>query len=87
MDKPLYQQLAHHYLHAIRSGSLVQGSRMPSLRKLMQTHQVSLSTALQCCRHLEQQGWLLARERSGFYVSQPYSRQLAPASDYADWSS
>ncbi len=81
MDIPLYQQLARHYLHAIRNGSLVQGSRMLSVRKLMQTHQVSLSTALQCCRHLEQQGWLVARERSGFYISQPVARQLAPATE------
>lgn len=54
---------------------------MPSLRKLMQSHDVSLSTALQTCRLLEQQGWLQARDRSGYYIARPASRQLAPSSE------
>jgi DNA-binding transcriptional MocR family regulator len=41
---------------------------MPSLRDLMQRHGVSLSTALQVCRHLEAQGCLEARSRSGYFV-------------------
>jgi len=65
---PLYRRLADHYREAIESGALGQGDRMPSLRELMKRHGVSLSTALQVCRHLEAEGWLEARPRSGYFV-------------------
>lgn len=78
---PLYRQLAEHYLHAIQAGTLAQGDRMPSLRKLMLTHAVSLSTALQLCRHLESEGWLEARPRSGYFVRQPRRIRLVPAQE------
>ncbi len=51
---------------------------MPSVRTLMSRHGVSLSTALQACRELEQQGVLEARPRSGYFV-RARTRALAPA--------
>ena len=66
---PLYRRLATHYRAAIENGALAPGDRMPSLRELMQQHEVSLSTALQVCRCLEADGWLEARPRSGYFVS------------------
>ncbi|HSV46869.1 MAG TPA: PLP-dependent aminotransferase family protein [Ramlibacter sp.] len=65
---PLYRQLASHYAGAISAGTLRSGDRLPSLRGLVQLHKVSLSTALQVCRSLEDQGYVEARERSGYYV-------------------
>ena len=47
----------------------------------MRAHGVSLTTALQACRHLEDQGWLQARPRSGFFVQQPRRSRLTPAAD------
>src|SRR6266702_183504 len=41
---------------------------MPSVRALMHRHQVSLSTALQVFRRLEDAGWLQAKPRSGYFV-------------------
>ena len=79
--QPLYRTLADHYLGAIRSGVLAAGQRMPSVRTLMRTHGVSLSTALQVCRHLESEGWLEARERSGYFVRQPRRASLAPVGE------
>lgn len=70
---PLYQQLANHYREAIESGSLTPGARFSSVRALMARHEVSLSTALQVCRHLEAKGWLEARPRSGYFVCHPRS--------------
>ncbi|MBC3920918.1 PLP-dependent aminotransferase family protein [Undibacterium sp. CY18W] len=78
---PLYRQLADHYLNAIRCGTLKVGDRMPSVRKLMQVHGVSLSTSLQLCRHLETEGWLEARPRSGYFVRQPRRARLIPAQE------
>lgn len=68
---PLYQRLATHYREAIAHGSLLVGDRFPSVRALMGRHGVSLSTAVQVCRQLEQEGWLEARPRSGNFVRRP----------------
>ncbi|OJT51175.1 aminotransferase-like domain-containing protein [Pseudomonas moraviensis] len=68
---PLYRQLANHYLDAIRTGTLKAGERFPSIRLMMEKHAVSLSTAVQVCRALEDQGVLEARPRSGNFIRQP----------------
>ena len=79
----LYKRLAAHYLDAIRAGTLARGARMPSLRKLMQLHGISLSTAIQLCRELESAGWLEARDRSGYFVRSPARASLAPLNEPA----
>jgi len=82
MPSSLYRQLADHYQGAIEAGALAAGDRMPSVRALMRTHGVSLTTALQACRHLEGEGWLEARPRSGYFVRRRRSaRVLAPATE------
>jgi DNA-binding transcriptional MocR family regulator len=88
MDSPpLYRQLAARYLDAIRAGSLKPGDKLPSLRSLMRQHGISLSTALQLCRALESEGWVEARERSGYFVRRPRRLSIAamdePAADRA----
>ena len=80
----LYRRLATHYRSVIEAGALARGARFPSVRSLMQRHDVSLSTALQVCRWLEQEGWLEARPRSGFFVSQPAQQLPAIAEPSAD---
>nr|WP_319564881.1 PLP-dependent aminotransferase family protein [uncultured Rhodoferax sp.] len=79
--QPLYQQLASHYRNAIHAGSLMPGDRMPSLRGLMRQHDVSLSTAMQLSRHLESEGWLEARPRSGYFVRRPLRSTLATVTE------
>jgi DNA-binding transcriptional MocR family regulator len=78
---PLYQRLASHYRGAIHAGSLVPGDRMPSLRGLMRQHDISLSTAMQLSRHLESEGWLEARPRSGYFVRRPLRSTLAAVTE------
>ncbi|QDF99849.1 2-aminoadipate aminotransferase [Azoarcus sp. DD4] len=78
--QPLYRQLAAGYRAAIENGTLRPGDRMPSVRALMQRHAVSLSTALQLCRHLEDGGWLEARPRSGYFVRRKL-RTVLPAAE------
>ncbi|SOE95954.1 transcriptional regulator, GntR family [Burkholderia sp. D7] len=73
--EPLYERLAEHYRRVITSGTLVPGDRMPSVRAMMLRHQVSLSTALQVFRRLEDAGWLQAKPRSGYFVR----RRTVPA--------
>ncbi|GAP36786.1 aminotransferase-like domain-containing protein [Piscinibacter sakaiensis] len=75
----LYARIADHYLQALQAGTLRAGDRFPSVRQLMRTHEVSLSTALQACRRLEEAGWLEARARSGYFVARPRRQALPPA--------
>lgn len=80
---PRYRQLADHYRHAIASGVLAPGIRMPSVRELMCRHKVSLSTALQAYRQLETDGLLEAKPRSGYFVRQPNKVRLEPVEEPA----
>lgn len=94
MEQPLYQRLADHYRRAIYSGVLAPTSRIPSVRTLVKLHQVSISTALQVCRSLEEDGLVEARPRSGYFVlkaarhapflpvAEPDPRQLLDAASY-----
>lgn len=82
---PLYRQLADHYRQAIEAGTLAPGDRMPSVRTLMERHQVSLSTALQMCRHLEARGMLEARPRSGYFVRTSARASLVPVDEPRPW--
>lgn len=76
----LYQRLAKQYREAIIAGAMVRNSRFPSLRSLMRRHEVSLTTALQMSRLLEQEGWLEARPRAGYFVRYP-ARHRPPVLD------
>jgi DNA-binding transcriptional MocR family regulator len=77
--EPLYERLAEHYRHIIASGTLAPGDRMPSVRALMKQHRVSLSTAIQTFRRLEDTGWLSAKPRAGYFVQRPAVLKLAKA--------
>lgn len=50
------------------AGVLRPGDRAPSVRALKSQHRVSASTAVSALMLLENQGWIEARPRSGFYV-------------------
>ena len=81
MEDLLYLRVAGQYRRAIRSGVLAPGERLPSVRALMRLHQVSLSTALQACRSLEDEGLLEARPRSGYFVLKPLRVALQAVSE------
>ncbi|MBL4570280.1 MAG: PLP-dependent aminotransferase family protein [Alcanivorax sp.] len=67
----LYQSLADRLQILIRDQVYPVGSRLPGVRVLAEQQQVSVSTAVNACRELEQRGVLEARPRSGYYVRQP----------------
>jgi DNA-binding transcriptional MocR family regulator len=70
-DPPLYQQIARQLEHAMASGALRIGDRLPSVRQLSRQHRVSMTTALQVYRHLENERRVEARPKSGYFVSPP----------------
>jgi DNA-binding transcriptional MocR family regulator len=71
-----YQELAGFITGLIDGGTLLPGSRAPSLRQISRQRRMSLSTALQAYRLLEDRGVLEARPQSGFYVARRNSVSL-----------
>ncbi|MES2939077.1 MAG: PLP-dependent aminotransferase family protein [Pseudomonadota bacterium] len=87
-----YQEVAAYVAGLAERGTLAAGARAPSLREVSRQQRVSLSTALQAYRLLEDRGVLQARPRSGYYVATPagarlerpaMSRRAARATDIA----
>lgn len=66
-----YKVIAEQIVADIREDKLSSGQRMPSLRQLASQHQVSMTTALNSYRSLEESGWVVARPQSGYFVSSP----------------
>ncbi|ARU04555.1 hypothetical protein CCO03_07575 [Comamonas serinivorans] len=81
MDAPLYLQLAQRLSQHIAQGTFAPGEQFPSVRQLMKTHQISMSTAVQVCHTLEDWGLLQARPRSGYYVDAAPRAGLSRASE------
>ena len=74
----LYLQIARTLATSIRTGVLARGERLPSLRDLAAQHGVSLSTAVQAYRALEDMRLVETRPRSGFFVAARPPRPLEP---------
>src|SRR5262249_21335591 len=64
-----YEETARFVTDLVDRGTLIPGARVPSLRQITKQRGVSLSTALQAYRALEDRGILQARPQSGFYVA------------------
>ncbi len=80
LSSPHYRRIAESLRHTLASGALRPGDRMISARKLAEREQVSLPTALEALRCLEAEGLIIARPRSGYFVSpRNTERQIQPA--------
>jgi DNA-binding transcriptional MocR family regulator len=73
-----YKAIAEQFIADIRSQKLRHGQRLPSLRQLTKQLGVSMTTALNSYRSLEQTGWVVTHPKSGFFVSTPLSRSDIP---------
>ncbi|GAB3184056.1 aminotransferase-like domain-containing protein [Hydrogenophaga aquatica] len=81
-----YHQLAEELAESIRAGTLRAGDRLPSVRDLRRQRGVSPSTIFQAYAHLESQGLVEARPRSGHFVRpqralRSRSMKAAPTTD------
>lgn len=85
MDGYLYEQVARDLAGAIRRGVYHPGERIPSLRRVAEQYGVSLATAIEAVRTLEDDGLLASRPRSGYYVRlQPRDDAHEPAASRPD---
>lgn len=73
----LYRQMAARIEGLIEGGTLGIGTRVPSVRKLSEQHGISISTALQAYRLLENDGIIEARPQSGYYVRRRRAAQIS----------
>lgn len=64
----LYEQVAQKLQKQVASGVYRQGERVPSVRRLSDQLDVSISTVVEAYRRLESRGVLEARPQSGYYV-------------------
>ena len=81
-NTPLYQQIAADLQADIESGVYSVGQKVPSVRHFSQIKGVSISTVTQAYAWLEDQGWLMARPQSGYYVRASFSPAMrVPAND------
>ncbi len=65
-----YQVLASEIIERIESGALSIGERLPGVRKISEKHNVSVATAIGAYKLLENEGYIEARARSGYYVTE-----------------
>ncbi|WP_293760077.1 PLP-dependent aminotransferase family protein [uncultured Aquitalea sp.] len=79
------EKLVSLYRHAILEKQLATGDRLPSLRKLCDSHQVSLTTAQHAYAELERQGLIESLPRSGFRVRQRPSEARTAPPQTEDW--
>jgi len=79
----LYEQVANRIQSLIAQGTLQPGDRLPSVRKVHQQMSVSISTALEAYRLLEDRGLIGAKPQSGYFVrsvkSPPEPDRSSPA--------
>ena len=76
-----YEETARFVTDLVDRGTLLPGARAPSLRAITRQRGVSLATALQAYRALEDRGILQARPQSGFYVARGASIRLESPAD------
>ena len=67
---PLYEQLYRSLAAEMRTGAISAGTRMPGKRRLAAELSVSVNTVDAAYPLLAAEGYLEARERSGFYVQE-----------------
>lgn len=82
MENSLYARLAVKMADQIRSGAMAAGERMPSVRQLSKREKVSVSTVIAAYSLLEEQRWIEARPKSGFFVRRRVHKPLATPSEF-----
>src|SRR4051812_29844452 len=74
-----YEALAGFVTELIHRGTLLPGSRVPSLREISRQRGASVTTALHAYRLLEDRGVIEARPQSGYYVTHRLREIDAPS--------
>lgn len=74
----LYQVVMQQVSQWIESGHILPGEKLPSVRKLSKQLGVSIATVVFAYQQLEIEGFIEARERSGYLVLAPRTVEIQP---------
>ena len=77
--RPLYEQLYRYMIEEIEAGRLKNGEKLPSKRALCAHLHISQSTVETAYGMLTAEGYLLAKPKSGYYVSADLQRPIGRA--------
>ena len=69
-DASIYIQLYRHIKSEILGGNIQVGEKLPSLRKLAQESDISVTTVGQAYEQLLTEGYIISRPQSGYYVAE-----------------
>ncbi len=72
----LYQQLYTNLAHGIDSGDIPKGTKIFSVRDMARELNVSKNTVTKAYSELIQSGYLVSKNKSGFYVSKPVKKSV-----------
>lgn len=78
VSQPLYLQVASRLAALINSGTFQSGQRLPSVRDIAAQEGVSISTAMQAFRWLEDKGLAQAKPKAGYFVRHARQRIALP---------
>ncbi|MDO5738359.1 MAG: GntR family transcriptional regulator [Eubacteriales bacterium] len=70
LGEPLYMQLYSHLRDGILAGQIRAGERLPSKRQLAADLNMSQNTVIRAYQQLLDEGYIRAKERSGYYVEE-----------------
>ncbi len=83
-SETLYEQIANQLFEQIDSGVYSVGDKLPSVRGLSRQMRISISTALDAYRLLEQRDVVMAKPKSGYFVTRrPGAAPEMPSSNKA----
>lgn len=71
--KPYYLQLYEYIKEGILSGEIQEGEKLPSLRSLSKSTELSITTIEQAYNQLLVEGYIRSKAQSGYYVSRVFS--------------
>ena len=72
--EPIYRQIVNQIKYLVAAGRLVEGERLPSVRKLAEQLVINPNTVARAYRELEHEGLLATRRGAGVYISSAGSR-------------
>ncbi len=83
LDESLYVQIYNIIKNGIISGNMEKGSKLPSLRKLAEENEISITTVETAYTQLLVEGYVETRPKSGYYVSKDITDSAAELSQGA----
>ncbi len=70
-SRPLYEQIIAQIQQEIRSGILLEGDQIPSVREMASSLSINPNTIQRAYRELENSGWIISVPGKGSFVCQP----------------